>query len=87
MSTEIPGFPGLDELSLVDEDDGGQTAGEPAVFGEREAGSTHQGPERRKYHRRQQADRRNQVRFEPGKEERRYGVDRRKGSWKSNSTV
>jgi len=36
------------------------------------------GPERRKEHRRKKADRRSDIRFEPGKEDRRAGLGRRK---------
>lgn len=86
MPTKIPGFPGLDELSLVDDESDSPAAG-PATFGERDGRGEYRGPERRKYQRRQGGDRRGKVRFEPGKAERRSGLDRRKGSWKTHSTV
>jgi hypothetical protein len=81
VSSKIPEIPDSDELTLVDEFAG------PAVFGERESTSEYLGPERRRYNRRQGGDRRAEVRFEPGKSDRRSGKDRRKGGWKSNSTV
>lgn len=45
------------------------------------------GPERRKEHRRKGGDRRSEVRFEPGKDDRRSGRDRRKGVWDGKYTV
>lgn len=51
--------------------------------GEPSAGEPYIGPERRKgVDRRQNVSRREQFRFEPGKEDRRSGNDRRKrGGW------
>lgn len=87
MPTEIPGFPGLEELTLVDPDDsaaGRQDTG-PARFGERSG--EYRGPERRRFLRRQGGDRRTEVRFETGKDDRRSCLERRKGGWKSHFTV
>jgi hypothetical protein len=45
-------------------------------------GGGYRGPERRKgVDRRKQGDRREMIRFEPGKSDRRSGNDRRKDSW------
>lgn len=44
------------------------------------------GQERRIFHRRQLADRRNELRFEPGKTGRRHGQERR-GGWGSMSRI
>jgi len=41
---------------------------------------THSGPERRKTQRRQQGDRRKLIRFEPDKDPRRSGKDRRRAN-------
>lgn len=86
MFTKIPGFPGADELRLVD--DG--AADEPhgvATFNAGAAPSDHRHVERRRGPRRQTAERRAEIRFEPGRPDRRDGIDRRKGGWKSNFTV
>ena len=48
---------------------------------EQAASQPHSGPDRRKEHRRQGNDRRGEIRFEPGKDDRRSGHDRRKGTW------
>jgi hypothetical protein len=88
MSTEIPGFPEPDELQLtedVSESDAPVTG--PATFGERESCAPYRGPERRTHQRRQGEERRAEIRFEPGKDDRRTGRDRRKGGWKTNSTL
>lgn len=45
------------------------------------------GEEHRHHIRRVCADRRQMIRFEPGKEDRRSGLDRRKGSWNIRYTV
>ena len=44
--------------------------------------TTYQGPDRRRGHRRQNADRREKLRFEE-KKNRRSGKDRRKGHWEN----
>lgn len=46
--------------------------------------TTYNGPERRKENRRKQPDRRENVRFEPGKEDRRKSRGRRKGDLSGN---
>ena len=45
------------------------------------------GPDRRKEHRRKGGDRRSEVRYEPDKDDRRSGHDRRKGVWDGKYTV
>ncbi len=45
------------------------------------------GPDRRKEHRRKGGDRRSEVRFEPDKDDRRSGHDRRKGVWDGKYTI
>jgi len=50
-------------------------------------GGDYSGSERRTFHRRQLADRRYELRFEPGNESRRNGKERRKGGWGSTLTV
>ena len=46
------------------------------------AGGGYRGPERRSgTERRKQGDRRDMIRFEPGKSDRRSGNDRRKDRW------
>lgn len=88
MSTDIPDSPSLDELDIVDENGVSLEHPGKAVFNvQDEDEEGYQGPERRHENRRQGDDRRAEVRFEPGKDERRSGIERRKGSWKSNSTI
>lgn len=50
-------------------------------------GGGYSGSEHRMFHRRQLADRRYELRFEPGNESRRNGKERRRGGWGSTLTV
>lgn len=86
MAIEIPGFPGADELRLVDDADEAEPVGR-ASFNAMADPRLDTQPERRRGHRRQTVDRRAEVRFEPDKPARRSGLDRRLGGWTSCSTV
>lgn len=68
-------------LSLEDKDQRPRTG--KAQFGSEETSAEqYQGPNRRRYNRRQNPDRRTDFRFEE-KSDRRSGKDRRKGTWES----
>ena len=54
---------------------------------EQSAEEPYSGPERRNEHRRKGGDRRQDIRFEPEKDDRRSGKDRRRGVWDGKYTV
>lgn len=66
------------ELQLVDQEGQGFNGPVDQTNGEKE---NYIGLDRRREHRREGKDRRMEIRFEAGKEDRRSGIDRRKGRW------
>ena len=74
------------ELTLEGEGDTFNPFSAPASFDEVPSRS-YKGPDRRRRQRRQLADRRAEIRFEPGKTDRRCGMERRSGGWDTLSVL
>lgn len=69
------------DLKIMDLDADDHPTDGPANFDVPEKEQPYTGPERRRGERRKSGDRRQDIRFEKDKPDRRSGKDRRKGTW------